>query len=847
MKCFFHFWSLILILLLPFGSVGQGCTAEASWTLSPPPSSNNTYDAGTTVQICVDVLNVSFYSFNQLQGMVIQLPDAWDPATINVISAPGDSTTEGNWVFLDSVSCNFESFGSGFYYDFDTGDGLDGNPCNNLGEAESSIGNDWQFCIEVTLVSDCGGPDDPLHEADIMPGLKLVSDAALGNGTILLNCPPVVVYPDIPELTLNCCDANSGVSPGTLISCGDQIISLYNELLQPKDPGGSWVGPDTIWTDQSGTGAGIFDPSTDPLGEYTYTVTGADGCVNSTTINVSFDSMGLVQSVDYCAYDPVALSDLLTDFNLPESAVWYYPGYPEIADSVPNGIINPTTDPPGVYTASFYSDDSCITTLDLSLVLGVNPIISTEVTVTQCGFGDSFCPFEVLQNQFSDSSLFIGGNWIVWDNSSFLLLDYFPDYDVCVPVETLAGYGANSILFQYLTNNPPCGTDLAVEVTLSYDNSEFYSSAFVCPDEAPYYLPGYLPEEAPPFGVWLDENGSTITQYSNLNPDSSQSVYTFHYILSNGDCQVIYNLDLEFGNDAGEDLDLYYCAADTSISLYSELPENTSMNGFFSPTSLVDIGSPGSDEYLYILPGDSSCAADTAVYTVTVSDDLEVSAVLAECTEDPSLFTVSFEIENGLPPYAVNGQTLSGSSFLSEAIPVSTADAQFVVDDNGACPQVIITAGVSDTDGDGICDEGEIVGCQDSTAANYNPEATDPGLCMYELIAEDEPDVLSLPDTGSEGGGFGVGGNGFNQGEPTLEVFPNPSEGDVVTVIVHGVAGPFGQAKIEIRDVLGNIQIAQTVESGKLKIPIHNLAAGLYLLQFRAGNTILTKRLIVNR
>ena len=30
-----------------------------------------------------------------------------------------------------------------------------------------------------------------------------------------------------------------------------------------------------------------------------------------------------------------------------------------------------------------------------------------------------------------------------------------------------------------------------------------------------------------------------------------------------------------------------------------------------------------------------------------------------------------------------------------------------------------------DTDGDGICDEFEVAGCQDATACNYNADATD--------------------------------------------------------------------------------------------------------------------------
>ena len=44
-------------------------------------------------------------------------------------------------------------------------------------------------------------------------------------------------------------------------------------------------------------------------------------------------------------------------------------------------------------------------------------------------------------------------------------------------------------------------------------------------------------------------------------------------------------------------------------------------------------------------------------------------------------------------------------------------------DCNGNC--------LNDADGDGVCDELEIVGCQDPSADNYNSLATDPGYCEY--------------------------------------------------------------------------------------------------------------------
>ena len=34
----------------------------------------------------------------------------------------------------------------------------------------------------------------------------------------------------------------------------------------------------------------------------------------------------------------------------------------------------------------------------------------------------------------------------------------------------------------------------------------------------------------------------------------------------------------------------------------------------------------------------------------------------------------------------------------------------------------------NDSDGDGICDENEIIGCQDTSACNFNQNATDSGI-----------------------------------------------------------------------------------------------------------------------
>ena len=52
---------------------------------------------------------------------------------------------------------------------------------------------------------------------------------------------------------------------------------------------------------------------------------------------------------------------------------------------------------------------------------------------------------------------------------------------------------------------------------------------------------------------------------------------------------------------------------------------------------------------------------------------------------------------------------------------------------------------INDSDGDGVCNVFEIVGCQDQTACNYNPEATDQGPCTYtDGICEDCVDGIII-------------------------------------------------------------------------------------------------------
>ena len=60
---------------------------------------------------------------------------------------------------------------------------------------------------------------------------------------------------------------------------------------------------------------------------------------------------------------------------------------------------------------------------------------------------------------------------------------------------------------------------------------------------------------------------------------------------------------------------------------------------------------------------------------------------------------------------------------------------------------------INDSDEDGVCDEAEIIGCSDTTACNYNPNATDEGECLFLVNICDECENGAIVDYDSDNDG----------------------------------------------------------------------------------------------
>ena len=111
-------------------------------------------------------------------------------------------------------------------------------------------------------------------------------------------------------------------------------------------------------------------------------------------------------------------------------------------------------------------------------------------------------------------------------------------------------------------------------------------------------------------------------------------------------------------------------------------------------------------------------------------------------------------------------------------------------------------------------------------------------------LVDMEYDAITGDNTGGvgwllENPSVGIGSNSFDS---EIGIFPNPNNGQfVLTYLSNGTT----DAQLNIYDSFGKLIISELIEERINTIDLNNAASGIYLIQVNDGNTILTRKIVV--
>ena len=254
-----------------------------------------------------------------------------------------------------------------------------------------------------------------------------------------------------------------------------------------------------------------------------------------------------------------------------------------------------------------------------------------------------------------------------------------------------------------------------------------------------------------------DENAYNYNSQANTDNESciyegctdvNSCNYESFASIDNGTCEYTSCLGctdpLAINYDQGSSIDDGSCAYSCSEIGLSEVSIYMSTNGTVSGWygSSLNIG-----DNSYILSG----------YTQTITSCLDLNQCL-DVTAGGGImqyfigWSITYENEvilNGAAPFV--GEIGNCDVLGCIDITACNYDSEADVDD-GSCTYPSQTylncegTCINDEDGDGVCDENEIIGCMDESAMNFDSSATDDDGCIYEILGCTDPSAANYND-----------------------------------------------------------------------------------------------------
>ena len=359
-------------------------------------------------------------------------------------------------------------------------------------------------------------------------------------------CPALSASADITVLEA----PNAGSDAALSICEGDTTqVDLFNLLGTTADTGGTW-------SPALNSGTGVFDPTVDAEGTYTYTITSTNACPDaSAKVEVAFLpqlNAGMDGSLDICETDSNTFDLFSALTGTPDAGgTWT----PSLASGT--GVFDPSVDMPGTYTYSFAGSAGCPdVSANVLVTLVRQPEAGTDGSIELCVNDTNTIDLFTLLGGTPDT----GGQWIPALASGTGIFD--PSID-------------QPGVYTYELTNPPCPT-VSAQVSVSFaptPNAGTDGTINLCNNNGgTVNLLDFLGPDVDAGGTWIPAliSGTSIFDLENDRPGA----YT--YRVGPDACGITDNSKVTIVVFQAPDVTGLVISEDTTICLSNEVTVNIS-------------------------------------------------------------------------------------------------------------------------------------------------------------------------------------------------------------------------------------------------------------------------------
>ncbi|WP_461443596.1 T9SS type B sorting domain-containing protein [Maribacter sp.] len=421
-------------------------------------------------------------------------------------------------------------------------------------------------------------------------------------------------------------------SNGILKVCSNQSsVDLFLRLNGRPDAGGSW-------SPRLSSGSGVFNPSIDSGGIYTYTVSNGICGDSSATVEVTVDQLpkaGTNGVLTLCANDAPTDLFLILGGNPDMGGTWS----PVLASGT--GIFDPKVDPSTVYTYTIVNGSCEDVHAEVQVSIVTPPDVGNNADISIC-VSDQPVDLYAQLNGTPEP----GGHWnpSLSSGSSIFnpLLDSAGNYTYTITSATCPDSSATVTV--RIAQEPNAGSNGALLICAEDPAVDLFNSLGGTPDVNGYWTP-VLTSGTGVFDPMVDLSG------------------TYTYTVSNGSCidgkaQIVVTVDSV--PYAGDDSEVAVCINSTPVDLFDMIEGLPNPGGSWSPSlasgsNMFDPTIDTAGTYTYMVATDS-CGTDSSVINVSILEVFPITEFSLEIEGWKGKNKVSINIaSNRLYEYSLDG------------------------------------------------------------------------------------------------------------------------------------------------------------------------------------------------